>query len=92
MRTRRATLARHHGLEQLRHRHPAPDGHHCGGDTQLAGETSTVTITFSEAVSGLTIADFTVEHGSPEQSCSSDGGITWTATLTPTPASPIPAT
>jgi hypothetical protein len=22
---------RHHRLEQLRHRHPAPDGHHCRG-------------------------------------------------------------
>src|SRR5690606_39542093 len=33
-------------------------------DTALAaGETSTVTITFSEAVTGLDIADFTVDNG-----------------------------
>ncbi|WP_167010632.1 Ig-like domain-containing protein [Comamonas sp. Tr-654] len=54
-------------------------------DTALAvGETSTVTITFSEAVSGLDIADFSVEHGSLSHLMSSDGGIIWTATLTPT--------
>ncbi|BAN47411.1 Ig-like domain-containing protein [Metapseudomonas resinovorans] len=54
-------------------------------DTALAaGETSTVTITFSEAVSGLTTADFTVANGTLSNLSSSDGGITWTATLTPT--------
>ncbi len=53
-------------------------------DTALAaGETSTVTITFSEAVSGLTTADFAVEHGSLSGLSSADGGVTWTATLTP---------
>jgi hypothetical protein len=52
--------SRHHGLEQLRHRHPAPDGHHRGGDTALAAGETLVTITFSEAVSGLTTADLTV--------------------------------
>ncbi|MBB2497162.1 DUF4347 domain-containing protein [Pseudomonas sp. UL070] len=48
-----------------------------------AGETSTVTITFSEAVTGLTSADFTVANGSLSGLSSSDGGITWTATFTP---------
>ena len=48
------------------------------------GETATVTITFSEAVTGLDIADFTVANGILSDLTSSDGGITWTATLTPT--------
>ncbi|MEL0169538.1 MAG: Ig-like domain-containing protein, partial [Pseudomonadaceae bacterium] len=53
-------------------------------DTALAaGETSNVTITFSEAVSGLTTADFTVANGALGNLTSSDGGVTWTATLTP---------
>ncbi|QBZ87338.1 DUF4347 domain-containing protein [Pseudomonas viciae] len=53
-------------------------------DTALrAGETSLVTITFSEAVSGFTAADLTVDNGSLSGLSSSDGGITWTATLTP---------
>ncbi|WP_280362992.1 Ig-like domain-containing protein, partial [Pseudomonas sp. BN411] len=49
-----------------------------------AGESSTVTITFSEAVTGLTSADFTVANGVLSGLSSSDGGITWTAVLTPT--------
>jgi hypothetical protein len=54
-------------------------------DTALAaGETSLVTITFSEPVTGLTTADFTVANGTLSALSSSDGGITWTATLTPT--------
>lgn len=54
-------------------------------DTALeAGETSLVTIAFSEAVSGLTNADLTVENGALSALSSSDGGVTWTATLTPT--------
>ncbi|WP_207252688.1 S-layer family protein, partial [Pseudomonas sp. GW458-11-26-14-LB4] len=54
-------------------------------DTNLAGgETSLVTITFSEAVSGLTTADLTVANGTLSGLSSSDGGITWTAMLTPT--------
>ncbi|MES2826049.1 MAG: Ig-like domain-containing protein, partial [Pseudomonadota bacterium] len=54
-------------------------------DTALAaGETSTVTITFSEAVTGLTSSDFTVENGVLSGPITSDGGVTWTATLTPT--------
>ncbi|MFL6968328.1 Ig-like domain-containing protein [Pseudomonas alvandae] len=53
-------------------------------DTALsAGETSVVTITFSEAVSGFTAADLTVANGSVTGLSTSDGGITWTATLTP---------
>jgi hypothetical protein len=56
-------------------------------DTSLAaGETSTVTITFTEAVTGLTTADFTVDNGVLSGLSSADGGITWTATLTPTAA------
>ncbi|MGN8345361.1 Ig-like domain-containing protein [Pseudomonas sp. SMV71] len=53
-------------------------------DTALsAGETSLVTITFSEAVTGFTLADLTVANGSLSGLSSSDGGITWTVTLTP---------
>ncbi|RMW09198.1 Flagellar hook-length control protein fliK, partial [Pseudomonas amygdali pv. tabaci] len=48
-----------------------------------AGETSLVTITFSEAVSGFTNADLTVPNGTLSTVTSSDGGITWTATYTP---------
>ncbi|WP_256597543.1 S-layer family protein, partial [Pseudomonas sp. RW409] len=49
-----------------------------------AGETSLVTITFSEAVSGFTNADLTIANGTLTAVSSSDGGITWTATFTPT--------
>jgi hypothetical protein len=45
-----------------------------------------VTITFSEAVTGFTNADLTVANGTLSAVSSSDGGITWTATFTPTPA------
>ncbi|WP_170116023.1 Ig-like domain-containing protein [Brenneria roseae] len=48
-----------------------------------AGETSLVTITFSEAVSGFTNADLTVANGTLSAVSSSDGGITWTAIFTP---------
>ncbi|CAI8989839.1 Glycosyl hydrolase [Pseudomonas sp. IT-194MI4] len=48
-----------------------------------AGETSLVTITFSEAVSGFTNADLTVANGTLSSVSSSDGGVTWTATFTP---------
>jgi hypothetical protein len=51
-----------------------------------AGETSGVTITFSEAVSGFTNADLTIANGTLTAVSSSDGGITWTATFTPTSA------
>ncbi|WP_315709646.1 Ig-like domain-containing protein [Brenneria uluponensis] len=54
-------------------------------DTALTtGETSLVTITFSEAVTGFTNADLTVANGTLSSVSSSDGGITWTATFTPT--------
>ncbi|WP_082332586.1 Ig-like domain-containing protein [Lysinibacillus contaminans] len=54
-------------------------------DTALKiGDTSTVTITFSEAVSGFTNADLTIANGTISNVSSSDGGITWTATFTPT--------
>ena len=43
-----------------------------------------MTITFSEAVSGFTNADLTVANGSLSAVSSGDGGVTWTATLTPT--------
>uniref|UniRef100_Q3APA8 Uncharacterized protein n=1 Tax=Chlorobium chlorochromatii (strain CaD3) TaxID=340177 RepID=Q3APA8_CHLCH len=49
-----------------------------------AGETSLVTITFSEAVSGFDNADLTIQNGTLTNVASSDGGITWSATLTPT--------
>ena len=50
-----------------------------------SGETSLVTITFSEAVTGFTNADLTIANGTLSAVSSSDGGITWTATFTPTP-------
>jgi hypothetical protein len=53
-------------------------------DTALGiGQTSLVTITFSEAVSGFTNADLTIDNGTLSAVSSSDGGVTWTATLTP---------
>ena len=53
-------------------------------DTDLnAGETSQLTITFSEAVTNFTTADLTADHGTVSGLSSADGGITWTATLTP---------
>ena len=51
--------------------------------TLTAGETAPVTITFSEAVTGFTNADLTVDNGTLTAVSSSDGGVTWTATLTP---------
>src|SRR5690606_21459250 len=48
------------------------------------GETSTVTFTFSEAVTGFTNADLVVANGTLSALSSADGGITWTATFTPT--------
>jgi Ca2+-binding RTX toxin-like protein len=47
------------------------------------GETSAVTIAFSEAISGLTNADLTVAGGSISAVSSADGGRTWTGTLMP---------
>ncbi|WP_421578228.1 DUF4347 domain-containing protein, partial [Shinella sp. M31] len=47
------------------------------------GETSLVTFIFSEAVNGFTNADLTIANGMLSSVSSSDGGVTWTATLTP---------
>ncbi|MCH7346027.1 Ig-like domain-containing protein, partial [Pelomonas sp. CA6] len=47
------------------------------------GQTSSVTISFNEAVTGLTTADFLVANGTLSGLSSNDGGLTWTATLTP---------
>ena len=52
-------------------------------DALKAGETSLVTITFSEAVSDFTNADLSVANGTLTAVSSVDG-VTWTATLTPT--------
>ncbi len=48
------------------------------------GETSLVTFTFSEAVTGFDNSDVSVANGTLSTVSSSDGGVTWTATLTPT--------
>ncbi|MEO8297523.1 MAG: autotransporter-associated beta strand repeat-containing protein, partial [Burkholderiales bacterium] len=54
-------------------------------DTALkAGETSLVTFVFSQAVSGFDSSDLSVPNGSLSTPSSSDGGITWTGTFTPT--------
>lgn len=50
-----------------------------------AGETSVVTITFSEAVGGFDNADLSIPNGTLSAVSSWDGGITWTATFTPWP-------
>ena len=47
------------------------------------GETSTVTVTFSEAVTGFDASDLTVVNGTLGAMTSTDGGITWTGTFTP---------
>jgi hypothetical protein len=55
-------------------------------DTELtAGETTTVTIAFSEAVTAFTTGDLVVANGTVSTLTSADGGLTWTATLTPSP-------
>ncbi|GIP51046.1 Ig-like domain-containing protein [Paenibacillus vini] len=48
-----------------------------------AGESSRVTITFSEQVTGFSKESITVPHGTLSEVTSDDGGMTWTATLTP---------
>ncbi|WP_316819377.1 Ig-like domain-containing protein, partial [Pedobacter nyackensis] len=52
-------------------------------NTLSIGETPTVTITFSEAVIGFTNDDLTIANGTLSAVSSTDGGITWKATLTP---------
>ncbi|TKR24049.1 hypothetical protein FA014_08170, partial [Cellulomonas hominis] len=54
------------------------------GRTSLRiGDTATVTVAFDEAVTAFTAADLVVQGGTVSGLSSSDGGITWTATLTP---------
>ena len=47
------------------------------------GETSQVTITFSEEVAGLTLGALSASNGTLKDLASADDGLTWTATLTP---------
>jgi VCBS repeat-containing protein len=47
------------------------------------GDSATVTFAFTEAVTGFTADDVTVPNGALTNLSSSDGGRTWTATLTP---------
>ncbi|MBL8107958.1 MAG: hypothetical protein JNJ72_20485, partial [Anaerolineales bacterium] len=54
-------------------------------DTALRiGDTATLTVTFSEAVTGFSNADLSLANGTLTAVGSSDGGVTWTATFTPT--------
>src|SRR5690606_16997028 len=48
-----------------------------------AGQATIVTFTFSGAVTGLDVSACTVDNGELSGLSSSDGGITWMATLTP---------
>ncbi|MDD2729786.1 DUF4347 domain-containing protein, partial [Malikia sp.] len=53
-------------------------------DTALkVGDSATVTFAFTEVVTGFTVADVTAPNGTLSSLASADGGITWTATLTP---------
>ncbi|WP_341299381.1 Ig-like domain-containing protein [Lysinibacillus sp. FSL H8-0500] len=53
-------------------------------DTMLAiGDTTQVTFIFSEAVTGFTSTDVFVANGTLSNLVTTDGGVTWTATLTP---------
>ncbi len=64
--------------------HAAPTAAIVVADTALTvGETSPVTFTFDEPVTGFTNSDLTVPNGALSPVASSDGGITWTATFTP---------
>lgn len=47
------------------------------------GETSTITFTFSKAITGFTEADVTVSNGNISTPLTTNGGLTWTATYTP---------
>ena len=54
-------------------------------DTALRiGETSLVTVTFNKPVTSFANDDLTVVNGTLTAVSSSDGGITWTSTFTPT--------
>ncbi|MDD2864710.1 MAG: DUF4347 domain-containing protein, partial [Methylococcales bacterium] len=48
------------------------------------GETATITFTFSEVVTGFTETDVSVANGSISTPITTNGGLTWTATYTPT--------
>ncbi|MDM3872688.1 VCBS domain-containing protein, partial [Porticoccus sp. W117] len=48
-----------------------------------AGETATITFTFTEAVSGFVDGDISVSGGTLGAISTSDGGVTYTATFTP---------
>ncbi len=53
-------------------------------DTMLTGgETSAVTIAFTEAVTDFSAEDLVVDNGTITDLASADGGITWTGILTP---------
>ncbi|BDD08500.1 hypothetical protein FUAX_09320 [Fulvitalea axinellae] len=53
-------------------------------DTEITlNETSTLSVAFNQAVTGLDIADFTVPNGSLSALSSTDGGETFTAIYTP---------
>ncbi|MGG4046272.1 Ig-like domain-containing protein [Paenibacillus favisporus] len=49
----------------------------------MAGQTTTVTFTFSEVVMGFDLSNLTVANGTLSNLSSSDGGKMWSATLTP---------
>ena len=56
-----------------------------GDSTLVADQTTVMTFTFSEAVTGFDNTDITViENGTLTPVSSLDGGITWTGTFTPT--------
>ncbi len=54
-----------------------------GDSTLAAGETALVTIAFARPVADLDAGDLTAQNGTLSGLASSDGGLTWTATLTP---------
>ncbi|MDU7582101.1 Ig-like domain-containing protein, partial [Aeromonas sp.] len=58
---------------------------HIADDQLTVGETSDVTFTFSEKVTGFELGDLTVVGGTVTDLKSTDGGKTWTGTFTPTP-------
>ena len=73
------------GRPGSRHPDSVPSGDHHRGRPVAAGrETSLVTIVFNTPVTGFDNADLTVANGTLSSVSSSDGGTTWTATLTPT--------
>ncbi|MCW8209803.1 hypothetical protein D8B24_23015, partial [Verminephrobacter aporrectodeae subsp. tuberculatae] len=49
-----------------------------------AGQTTTVTITFTEPVSGLDVSDFVVPNGSLSAPTANADRTVWTSTFTPT--------